>query len=361
MARADGEACVQIFFIRSGKLIGREYFILEGTEETSDTEVMEQFVKQFYTEAANLPDQVMLPEEIEEARIIGQWLRSRRGGEKVELFVPREGQPQELVQMAAENASETLSALRAQWQADTHKQEQALAELQESLNLSEPPNRIECYDISNTQGTATVGSMVVFEQGVPSKKLYRRFNVKSVPGAPDDFASMEEVLTRRFKRWQSAQEMESNPGSKKDASFSFLPDLIIIDGGKGQLSRVVNVLDQFELSSQVPVVGLAKREEEIFFPNKSKPTLLLRHSQGLYLVQRIRDEAHRFAITAHRKRRSKLGLASQLDAIPGIGPVRRKALLKHFGSIDKIRAASIDELTNVVPQNTAESIKAYLE
>jgi excinuclease ABC subunit C len=361
MARADGEACVQIFFIRSGKLIGREYFILEGTEETSDTEVMEQFVKQFYTEAANLPDQVMLPEEIEEARIIGQWLRSRRGGEKVELFVPREGQPQELVQMAAENASETLSALRAQWQADTHKQEQALAELQESLNLSEPPNRIECYDISNTQGTATVGSMVVFEQGVPSKKLYRRFNVKSVPGAPDDFASMEEVLTRRFKRWQSAQEMESNPGSKKDASFSFLPDLIIIDGGKGQLSRVVNVLDQFELSSQVPVVGLAKREEEIFFPNKSKPTLLLRHSQGLYLVQRIRDEAHRFAITAHRKRRSKLGLASQLDAIPGIGPVRRKALLKHFGSIDKIRAASIDELTSVVPQNTAESIKAYLE
>jgi excinuclease ABC subunit C len=303
----------------------------------------------------------MLPEEIEEARIIGQWLRSRRNGQKVELFVPREGQPQELVQMAAENASETLSALRTQWQADTHKQEQALAELQESLKLSEPPNRIECYDISNTQGTATVGSMVVFEQGVPSKKLYRRFNVKSVPGAPDDFASMEEVLTRRFKRWQSAQEMESSPGSKKDASFSFLPDLIIIDGGKGQLSRVVNVLDQFELSGQVPVVGLAKREEEIFFPNKSKPTLLPRHSQGLYLVQRIRDEAHRFAITAHRKRRSKLGLASQLDAIPGIGPVRRKALLKHFGSIDKIRSASIDELTSVVPQNTAESIKAYLE
>ncbi len=361
MAREDGEACVQIFFIRNGKLIGREYFILEGTEEASDTVVMEQFVKQFYTEAANVPDQVMLPEEIEEAKIIGQWLRSRRGGEKVELFVPREGQPQELVQMAAENATDTLSALRAQWQADTHKQEQALAELQQSFKLSEPPNRIECYDISNTQGTATVGSMVVFEQGVPSKKLYRRFNVKSVPGAPDDFASMEEVLTRRFRRWQSAQETKADPGSKPDASFSFLPDLIIIDGGKGQLSRVVKVLDQFELSDKVPIVGLAKREEEIFFPNKSKPTLLPRHSQGLYLVQRIRDEAHRFAITAHRKRRSKLGLASQLDSIPGIGPTRRKALLKHFGSIDKIRAASIDDLKNVVPKNTAESIKAYLE
>ena len=361
MARADGEACVQIFFIRNGKLIGREYFILEGTEETTDTEVMEQFVKQFYTEAANVPEQVMLPQEIEEAKIIGQWLRSRRGGEKVELFVPREGQPQELVQMAAENATETLSALRAQWQADTHKQEQALAELQQALMLSEPPNRIECYDISNTQGTATVGSMVVFEQGVPSKKLYRRFNVKSVLGAPDDFASMEEVLTRRFRRWQSAQEAGADPGSKPDASFSFLPDLVIIDGGKGQLSRVVKVLEQFELSDKVPVVGLAKREEEIFFPNKSNPTLLLRHSQGLYLLQRIRDEAHRFAITAHRKQRSKLGLASQLDIIPGIGPTRRKTLLKHFGSIDKIRDASIGELTSVVPKNVAESIKAHLE
>ena len=361
MAREDGEACVQIFFIRGGKLIGREYFILEGTEETTDTEVMEQFVKQFYTEAANVPEQVMLPQEIEEAKIIGQWLRSRRGGEKVELFVPREGQPHELVQMAAENATETLSALRAQWQADAHKQEQALAELQQALKLPEPPNRIECYDISNTQGTATVGSMVVFERGVPSKGLYRRFNVKSVPGAPDDFASMEEVLTRRFRRWKANHETEASPGAKPDASFSFLPDLIIIDGGKGQLGRVVTVLEQFELMDKVPVVGLAKREEEIFFPNKSRPTLLPRHSQGLYLVQRIRDEAHRFAITAHRKRRSKLGLASQLDAVPGIGPTRRKALLKHFGSIDMIKAASIDELITVVPQNTAEAIKAYLE
>ena len=361
MARADGEACVQIFFIRNGKLIGREYFILEGTEETSDTEVMEQFVKQFYTEAANVPEQVMLPEEIEEARIIGQWLRSRRGGEKVEIFVPREGQPQELVQMAAENATETLSALRAQWQADTHKQEQAMAEIQQALKLPEPPNRIECYDISNTQGTATVGSMVVFEQGVPSKSLYRRFNVKSVIGAPDDFASMEEVLTRRFRRWQSVKETEADPGSKPDASFSFLPDLIIIDGGKGQLGRAVKVLEHFELSEKVPVVGLAKQEEEIFFPYKSKPVLLPRHSQGLYLVQRIRDEAHRFAITAHRKRRSKMGLASQLDTVPGVGPARRKILLKHFGSIDKIREASLEELRSVVPKNVAESIKAHLE
>ena len=366
MARTDGEACVQIFFIRGGKLIGREYFILEGTEDTDNQEVMTEFVKQFYTEAANIPEQVMIPEEIkmEEASIISQWLKSKRGGQKVEIFVPKDGQPHELVEMAAENASETLQALRAQWQADAHKQEQALGELQSALKLSAPPNRIECYDVSHTQGVATVGAMVVFEQGVPTKKLYRKFNIDSTSiGAPDDFASMEEMLTRRFKRWRSAEETEPSPGAKKDASFSFLPDLIIIDGGKGQLGRVVKVLEQFDLFDKVPVVGLAKQEEEIFFPHNSQPLILPRHSQGLYLVQRIRDEAHRYGITAHRARRSKQGLASQLDSIPNIGPARRKALLKYFGSMDKIREASVEELTTVKGMNmsAAESIKAHLE
>ncbi|MFN8413714.1 MAG: excinuclease ABC subunit UvrC [Anaerolineales bacterium] len=364
MARQDGEACVQIFFIRGGKLIGREYFILEGTEDTADTEVMSEFVKQFYTEAANIPQQVMMPEEIEEANIIGQWLRSKRGGEKVEFLVPKEGQPHDLVKMAAENATETLQALRTQWQADAHKQEQSLAELQTALNLPTPPNRIECYDVSHTQGVATVGAMIVFEQGVPAKNLYRKFNIDSTSiGAPDDFASMEEMLTRRFRRWKGSQETESGPGSKPDASFSFLPDLIIIDGGKGQLGRVVKVLEQFELFGKVPVVGLAKQEEEIFFPYKSEPLMLPRHSQGLYLVQRIRDEAHRYGITAHRSRRSKQGLASQLDSIPGIGPTRRRALLKHFGSMDKIKEASKEELAAVkgMTESAAESIKAHLE
>jgi excinuclease ABC subunit C len=231
------------------------------------------------------------------------------------------------------------------------------------LNLSAPPNRIECYDISNTQGVAIIGAMVVFTQGVPDKKLYRKFNIASVVGAPDDFASMEEMLTRRFRRWRAAQEVEEDPGSKPDASFSFLPDLVIIDGGKGQLGRAVSVLEKFELSGKVPVVGLAKQQEEIFFPHKSESLLLPRHSQGLYLVQRIRDEAHRYGITAHRKKRTKLGMASQLDSIPGIGPTRRKSLLKHFGSMDKIRAATIEELTTVNGMNrtTAESIKAHLE
>ena len=364
MAREDGEACVQIFFIRGGKLIGREYFILEGTEDTTDNEVMEGFVKQFYTEAANIPEQVMMPQELEERKIIAQWLRSKRGGKKVELFVPKDGQPKDLVQMASENATETLTSLRAQWQADAHRQEQALSDLQTYLNLPAPPNRIECYDVSHTQGVATVGAMVVFEQGVPVKRLYRKFNIESTSiGAPDDFASMEEMLTRRFRRWKGSQETESEVGSKKDEAFSFLPDLIIIDGGKGQLGRVVKVMEQFEVFDKVPIVGLAKQEEEIFFPHKSDPLLLPRHSQGLYLVQRIRDEAHRYGITAHRKKRSKLGLASQLDSIPDIGPTRRKALLKHFGSMDKIKEASIEELMAVKGMNetAAKNVKAHLE
>jgi excinuclease ABC subunit C len=363
MARADNEACVQIFFIRGGKLIGREYFILEGTEDAPDAEVMAQFVTQFYTEAASIPQQVMLPQEIEEAQIIGQWLRSRRGGEKVEISVPRGGQRRELVKMAAENAAETLQALRTQWQADTHKQEQALAELQSALQLPGPPNRIECYDISHTQGIATVGSMVVFTQGVPDKKLYRRFNIEGTIGTPDDFASMEEVLTRRFKRWQAAQEKDAAPGSKLDESFAFLPDLLLVDGGKGQLSRAVEVLQKFDLFGKVPVVVLAKEHEELFFPDKPDSLLLPRHSQGLYLIQRIRDEAHRFAITAHRARRSKQGMASALDSLPGIGPVKRKALLKHFGSVDKIREATVVELTAVpgINESLAQGIKAHLE
>lgn len=363
MARADGEACVQIFFVRGGKLIGREYFVLEGTEDVVDSEVIAEFVKQFYTEAASMPQQVLLPQEIEEARIIQEWMRSRRGGEKVEIHVPREGQPHELVQMAAENAAETLSALRTQWQADSHKQEMALAELQSAFGLTEPPNRMECYDVSHTQGVATVGAMVVFEQGVPAKGQYRKFNIDSTSiGNPDDFASMEEMLTRRFKRWQAASEAQMQaPGAKVDESFARLPDLIVIDGGKGQLGRVVDVLEHFGLTGKVPVVGLAKREEEIFFPHQPDPLLLPRHSQGLYLLQRIRDEAHRFGITAHRKRRSKQGMASTLDEIPGVGPARRKSLLKHFGSVDKIRAASLEELAEVIPEDIAKSVRAHLE
>jgi excinuclease ABC subunit C len=357
LARADGEACVQIFFIRNGKLMGREYFIMEGTEEISDNAVIGEFLKQFYSEAAMIPDKVLLPNEVEEAQIIHQWLNSRSGGEKVQMLVPKSGTSHQLVQMATENAVETLQALRAQWEADKNKQTQALGEIQQALGLPEPPNRIECYDISNTQGTASVGSMVVFEQGTPSRKMYRHFNIKSVTG-PDDFASMEEVLTRRFKRWQTAQEKQA-VGSKPDPSFAVLPDLLIVDGGKGQLGRAVKVLESFDLSSVVPVAGLAKHQEEIFRPTIDQSIILPRHSQGLYLIQRVRDEAHRFAITAHRKARGKIGVASRLDAIPGIGPKRRRLLLQHFGDIESIRQASLEEITNL-PGITEEIAIALL-
>lgn len=361
IARSNGEACVQIFFIRNGKLMGREYFVLEGTEDTSNAEVISEFMKQFYSEAATIPEQVLLPNEIEEAQIIKQWMKSRRGGQKVELLVPKSGTSKELVQMATENAVETLQSLRSQWEADKNKQTQALSELQTSLKLPNPLNRIECYDISNTQGIASVGSMVVFEQGTPSKNLYRHFNIKTVTG-PDDFASMEEVLTRRFKRWQAAQE-QHKVGEKIDPSFSVLPDLLMVDGGKGQLARAVGVLAQFGLSEKIPVVGLAKQQEELFKPGVEGSLVLPRHSQGLYLIQRIRDEAHRFAITAHRKARGKLGVASRLDAIPGIGPQRRKALLIHFGSIDSIRNASLEDLMSVpgITEEIALALQSGLE
>ena len=362
LARSNGDACVQVFFIRGGKLIGRDYFLLEGALETSDSDVMAEFMKQFYDKAPKVPSQVLLPHEVEEARIIRQWLRQKHAGQKIEILVPRRGKKRDLVLMAEENAVETLNSLQARWQADRHRQEQALSELQEALALSEPLNRIECYDISNTQGTAAVGSMVVFEGGVPKKKLYRRFNIRSVVG-PDDFASMEEVLTRRFNRWLAAKEMEGEPGYKPNHAFALLPDLLIVDGGKGQLGRAVEVLERFDLSAIVPAVGLAKQNEEIFLPGKPRPILLPSKSQGLYLLQRVRDEAHRFAISSHRKRRTKEGLASRLEAIPGIGPAKRKALLNHFGSIEKIEKATIAELSAVqgITLNLANAIKDHLE
>jgi excinuclease ABC subunit C len=263
--------------------------------------------------------------------------------------------------MAAENAAETLAGLRAQWEADRSKHVRALAELQEGLGLAAPPNRIECYDISTTQGTAAAGSMVVFERGAPSRSLYRKFNIKTVAGQ-DDFASMEEVLSRRFRRWQTVGEEASRPGAKPDAAFGRLPDLMIVDGGKGQLGRAVAVLEGFGVSEKVPVVGLAKGHEEIYLPGRPDPVILARRSDGLHLVQRIRDEAHRFALAQHRVRRTRESLTSQLDSIPGIGPSRRKALLRAFGDVDGIRRAGIEEITAIpgITRELAERVKSEL-
>jgi excinuclease ABC subunit C len=361
MARSEREACVQVFFIRGGKLIGREFFMMENTADSPDADVMAEFLKQFYDQAANVPPEVLLPHEVEEAQVIRQWLSKRRGDGGVEIHIPKSGQKHELIQMAAENAAETLNALQTQWQADAHRQTEALVEIQEALSLARAPERIECYDISNTQGTAAVGSMVVFERGVSNNKLYRRFNIKTVQG-PDDFASMQEVLSRRFKRWQAAKEDNPIPGAKPDAAFSNLPDLVIVDGGKGQLGRAITVFEDYGLIDKVPLVALAKQSEELFLPGRERGILLPRSSQGLYLLQRIRDEAHRFAITAHRARRTKSGISSQLDEIPGIGPNRRRALLKTFGSIEALREASIEQLTAIkgITPALADRIKGHL-
>lgn len=362
IARAEDQSCVQMFFVRSGKLIGQEYFVLEGTADENDSEVLEAFIRQYYDQAATVPPQMLLPTDLEETKIIHQWLRQKRGGKKIEIKVPRVGASKDLVNMATENAIETLKALKTQWTNDTNKQNEALAELQNALGLPQAPNRMECYDISNTQGTNSVGSMVVFLQGVPAKSHYRRFNIKTVEG-PNDFDSMTEVLTRRIKRWEASKEKNAETGGKADESFSMLPDLIIMDGGKGQLGRAVEVLEEHGLTNKVHVVGLAKREEELFLPHQSESILLPRHSQGLYMVQRIRDEAHRFAITAHRNRRTKAGLASTLEKIPGIGPVKRKALLKKFGDLDGIANASIEELCLIkgIDPDLAQVIHDHLE
>jgi excinuclease ABC subunit C len=364
-AQEKADTCVQVLFIRGGRLVGREYFLLEGADETSDAEILGDFITQFYEEAATIPSEVLLPHEVEEAKLLEQWLRDRRGGKKVSITVPQRGGKKELVNIAIENAKETLTMLRAQWASDTNKQTEAMNELQTALNLPQPPNRIECFDISTLQGTATVASRVVFVQGTPRKSEYRKFNIRTVSGEPNDFQSMREALTRRFARYvDTINETITAPGQKdKDETWRLLPDLLIIDGGKGQLGIAVEVLQEFHLLGQVPVVGLAKQFEEIFLPGKPNPVILPRRSQALFLVQRVRDEAHRFAITANRTQRAKKGLVSQLETVPGIGPSRRKALLKAFNKdIDAIRSASLEDLMKVpgINRQIAEAVKANL-
>mgnify|MGYP001069241921 CR=1 FL=1 len=344
LACDNGNACVEVFFVRNGKLLGREYFVMEGGGCADEAEIVTAFLQQFYTEAANVPPEILLPAQIAEAAVLEQWLRTKRG-DVVYLNVPHTGPGRELLNLAATNAAETLRMLKAQWEMDQHRSESALTELQERLNLPRTPVRIECYDISTTQGVEVVGSMVVFEHGVAKKGHYRRFKIRTVTGQ-DDFASMREVLTRRFDRWRriSGGELKGTRGSQ---AWTLLPDLLVVDGGKGQLAVAVEVLKAFELEDKVAAVGLAKRHEEVFQPNRRVPHLFDPSAPAILLLRRIRDEAHRFAITYHRQRRRKVGLASQIDDIPGIGPVKRRELLKHFGSLHAIQTASKEQLMEV--------------
>jgi excinuclease ABC subunit C len=372
LARGDDQSVVQVLFIRGIKMVGLDNFTLDGTKDESDADVLASFIKQFYESATYVPKRVVLPVRATDQALIESWLSERRGG-RVEIAVPQRGEKRGLVEMATKNAREALDISRAKWLADTGKRRAALDELQEELDLPAPPSRIECYDISNIQGTSSVGSMVVFVDGQPRPQEYRRFRIKSVAGA-NDFASMAEVLRRRFHRARERLIAETgarapdvdgakpeNGRLRPDESFAALPDLVIIDGGKGQLSAVTDVMREMGVK-EIPAVGLAKQHEEIHVQDLSEPVVLPRTSQALYLIQRIRDEAHRFAITYHRGVRARAGMQSALDTISGVGPKRKRALLKKFGSVRGIRSASVEEIAATVgfTRALAERVKAQI-
>jgi len=435
LASQDDETCALVFFFRSGKLVGREYFILQGTRDSGPGEIMSSFMEQFYTNSPHIPAEIIVEHEPDDAEVMQNWLRERRKAANtagaaarstiVTVTAPKRGDKVRLIEMVKLNAQQILEQQRIKWLTDSQKTQMALEELQEALNLAAPPQRIECYDISNTQGTNSVGAMVVFEGGRPKNSEYRRFKIKQVEG-PNDFASHQEVLRRRFRKAannpsflpSAPDEDISAPigetiaeilqdGKQTDLLSTddtivvgntenvegvidnesvataetvdtvestmehdwALPDLVIIDGGKGQLNAALQVMREYKLS--IPTIGVAKEEgshtklttgEEIYLPGESEPLQLPRNSQGLYMLQRIRDEAHRFSITYHRNVRSKRTFKSVLDEIPGIGPKRKQALLKHYGSVRAISVASIDELAALdgMTRDAAEKVKEHI-
>ncbi len=354
LARRDNQAAVQLFVVRNGALIGRDVFLLEAARDVPDEEVLSGFLLQFYARAASVPPELLVAALPGEAVDLEAFLADRRGG-PVHLRVPRRGEKRQLLELAERNAAETLAREQVRWLADQGKTLGALTELAEALGLPNPPLRIECYDISNFQGAQSVASMVVFEDGKPRTGEYRRFRIKSVAGA-NDFASHQEVLRRRFRRAAAAEE-----GSAEELRWR-LPDLVIVDGGKGQVSAAAEVFAELALDD-IALAGLAKEREELFLPGQSKPILLPPTSGALYLVQRLRDEAHRFAITYHRDLRAKASVRSAFDDLPGVGPKRKQALLRVFGSTKRIREAPVEQIAAVpgIGPALASRIKTVLE
>ncbi|MCH8108632.1 MAG: excinuclease ABC subunit UvrC [Chloroflexi bacterium] len=368
IAAAPGarEAWVEVFFIRQGKLIGRDHFIMAGTEDDEPSKIITAFVEQFYDAAPFVPPRILIQHPLEDAETVQQWLCDKRRA-PVRVQVPQRGEKRKLVEMVAENAVQGLEQLEIKRASDSANLDAAMDELQEALSLPRSPKRIECYDISNIQGTNSVGSMVVFEDGRPNPSHYRRFKIKTVEGI-DDYSMMREMLTRRFKRLaKSRTSAESNGESgEPDSSGSgggwgVVPDLVLIDGGKGHLGAALQVFLELGIDF-VPLASLAKENEELFVPQMQESIVLPRNSQGLFLVQRARDEAHRFAITFHRQRRSKKSIESAIDLVPGIGPKRRRMLMRRFGSTRGIKEASLEEVA-AVPGMTltmARKVKEYL-
>ena len=333
-------ACIQLFFIRSGRLLGRENYFVQHEGDSPEL-VMTEFIKQYYGGSTFIPKELLLPMDSVDRELFSEWFTSMKG-QQVDVSVPQRGYKKDLIKMAEENAQNFLAERRRQWQYTIDKAGGAVKKLAEVLDLPRLPERMECYDISHMQGAETVASMVVFEGGKPAKREYRRFKLKTVQGKPDDFASMAEIMERRY-------------GNEKDWP---MPDLIIIDGGKGQLNAALPVIRAMGVTD-VPVISLAKRIEEVFVEGESESVILEHHTPELQLLQQIRDEAHRFAITYHRRLRGKRNLESVLDHIEGIGPKRRKALYKHFGNLDAMRVAELEELEGVEGMNKKAALAVY--
>jgi excinuclease ABC subunit C len=363
-------SAVQVFLIRGGRLVAREHFVLEAQGEEGLAEVLWSFLIQYYSQTSDIPDEVVLPVEIEDLDAVRVWLTDRRvesGGprRRVRMTAPRLGDKRKVVELAEGNAKEVFEHLQQQWLADEARTTGAVVELQELLDLPQLPNRIECYDISHVQGTSQVASMVVFENGQPRRSAYRRFKIKHEQGN-NDVLSMQEVIARRFRRaltgqlrrageqgtCETSDETPEEGVPEPEGGWAEMPDLVIIDGGKGQLNAALEVLDTMEIT-ELPVVGLAKEQEEVFVRDRATaraaadPVVLPRTSQAMFLVQRIRDEAHRFALTYHRAVRGRTGLRSALDEVEGIGPKRKRELLRRFGSVKGVRSATLEELAAV--------------
>lgn len=341
LARDATGVCLQIFFVRQGKLVGRDNFFVGNENDENDREIITAFLKQYYLDATFIPQEIIVPElpEEEERKLMTRWL-SDKARKKVKLVKPLRGLKQELLKLAADNAGKNLDERLRKGQIKLKTEEEALSDLARYLRLSALPDRIECFDISHVQGSETVASMVVFRQGKPSKRDYRKYKLRTTEGKPDDFKSMQEVVYRRYVKLED------------------LPGLIIIDGGKGQLSAALEVIRGLGLH-EVPVIGLAKREEEIFRENVSESLLLQKDSEALKLIQRIRDEAHRFAISYHRKLRGKRNLISVLDHIEGVGPKRRQALWKKFGTLEAMKDADEEQLAATEGMNKEVAKRVY--
>lgn len=342
MEEDDLEAAFQVFFVRKGRVMGRRGWVVDKVEDIDRAGLVASFLREMYMEREEVPPRILVPTAPADQEVLEEWMGRLRGG-RVQVSVPKRGDGRRLLQMVDHNAKEAFVRHKLKRATDFAARSKALAELGDQLGLPLAPLRIEAYDISNLGPTDTVGAMVVFEDGLPKRSDYRKFEVKGVPGQ-DDFASMEEVLRRRFARLVSApEEVRAEPTRRtRPGRFAYPPSLIVVDGGRGQLSVAERVLSEYGLA--IPVIGLAKRLEEVYLPGQPEPLLIQRGSQALFVLQHIRDEAHRFAITYHRAKRAKRALHSPLDDIPGVGPARKKALLKRFGSLAKLRSASASEI-----------------